>query len=117
MVGRRSSWVWVLACALVLPWGMAAQTGDTKSQLEAEKSRLQKEISAANELLSKTRKDRDLTLGELRALEKKLKAREALVRSAPRCRAGEPPIPHLRRCITGALQHRLLQDQKLGADH
>ena len=81
MVGRRSSWVWVLACALVLPWGMAAQTGDTKSQLEAEKSRLQKEISAANELLSKTRKDRDLTLGELRALEKKLKAREALIRN------------------------------------
>ena len=44
-------------------------------------------------------------------------AREALVPSAPRCRAGEPPIPYLRRCITGALQHRLLQDQKLDADH
>ncbi|MCP9895525.1 sigma-70 family RNA polymerase sigma factor [Vulcanococcus limneticus Candia 3F8] len=34
-------------------------------------------------------------------------AREALVRSAPRCRAGEPPAPYLRRCITGALQHHL----------
>jgi len=34
-------------------------------------------------------------------------AREALVRSAPRCRAGEPPAPYLRRCITGALQHYL----------
>ncbi|MFM9047136.1 MAG: DODA-type extradiol aromatic ring-opening family dioxygenase, partial [Cyanobium sp.] len=29
-------------------------------------------------------------------------AREALVRSAPRCRAGEPAAPYLRRCITGA---------------
>ncbi|MFU8886259.1 MAG: sigma-70 family RNA polymerase sigma factor [Cyanobacteriota bacterium] len=34
-------------------------------------------------------------------------AREALVRSALRCRAGEPPAPYLRRCITGALQHHL----------
>lgn len=34
-------------------------------------------------------------------------AREALVRSAPRCRAGEPAGPYLRRCITGALQHYL----------
>ena len=34
-------------------------------------------------------------------------AREALVRSAPRCRAGVPPAPYLRRCITGALQHHL----------
>ena len=28
-------------------------------------------------------------------------AREALVRSAPRCRAGEPAAPYLRRCISG----------------
>ncbi len=34
-------------------------------------------------------------------------AREALVRSAPRCRPGEPAAPYLRRCITGALQHHL----------
>jgi RNA polymerase sigma-B factor len=34
-------------------------------------------------------------------------AREALVRSASRCRAGEPAAPYLRRCITGALQHHL----------
>ena len=34
-------------------------------------------------------------------------AREALVRSAPRCRAGEPAGPYLRRCITGAMQHHL----------
>jgi len=34
-------------------------------------------------------------------------AREALVCSAPRCKAGEPAGPYLRRCITGALQHHL----------
>jgi RNA polymerase sigma-B factor len=34
-------------------------------------------------------------------------AREALVRSAPRCRAGEPAQPYLRRCISGALKHHL----------
>lgn len=34
-------------------------------------------------------------------------AREALVRSVPRCRSGEPAAPYLRRCISGALQHHL----------
>ena len=34
-------------------------------------------------------------------------AREALVRSFPRCKAGEPAGPYLRRCITGVLQHHL----------
>jgi RNA polymerase sigma-B factor len=34
-------------------------------------------------------------------------AREALIRSAPSCRAGEPAAPYLRRCISGALQHHL----------
>ena len=34
-------------------------------------------------------------------------AREALVRSIPRCQQGVPPEPYLRRCITGALQHHL----------
>ena len=40
-------------------------------------------------------------------------AREALVRSAPSCRAGEPPAPYLRRCISGALQHHLLDRVRL----
>jgi septal ring factor EnvC (AmiA/AmiB activator) len=79
---------------------LGAQTGDKKSQLEAEKARLQKEISAANELLSKTRKDRDLTLGELRALEKKLKAREALIRNVQaQVRESESEIARLQNDI------------------
>ncbi len=36
-------------------------------------------------------------------------AREALVRSAPRCRAGERAAAYLRRCITGALHHHIQQ--------
>jgi RNA polymerase sigma factor (sigma-70 family) len=32
---------------------------------------------------------------------------EALVRSVPRCRTGEPAEPYLRRCIQGALHHHL----------
>jgi RNA polymerase sigma factor (sigma-70 family) len=40
-------------------------------------------------------------------------AREALVRSAPRCRAAEPAGPYLRRCITGALQHHLRDQVRL----
>ena len=38
-------------------------------------------------------------------------AREALIRSAPLCRAGEPAAPYLRRCISGALQHQ--QDARI----
>ncbi len=34
-------------------------------------------------------------------------AREALIRSAPLCRADEPAARYLRRCISGALQHHL----------
>lgn len=34
-------------------------------------------------------------------------AREALLRSVPRCKPGEPAELYLRRCITGALQHHL----------
>lgn len=40
-------------------------------------------------------------------------AQEALVRSAPRCRAGEPAGPYLRRCIAGALQHHLCDRVRL----
>jgi RNA polymerase sigma-B factor len=40
-------------------------------------------------------------------------ARVALVRSAPRCRAGEPAEPFRRRCIQGALQHHLRNRMRL----
>ena len=34
-------------------------------------------------------------------------AREALLHSVLRCKAGEPAEPYLRRCIAGALRHHL----------
>jgi len=40
-------------------------------------------------------------------------AREALVRPAPRCRAGEPPAPYLRRCVAVDLQHHLRDRARL----
>lgn len=40
-------------------------------------------------------------------------AREALVRSTPRCRAGEPAAPYLRSSISGALQHHLRDQVRL----
>jgi len=42
-------------------------------------------------------------------------AREALVRSAPRCRAGEPTRSYLRGCITGALRLTVLEGLSLRA--
>ena len=42
-------------------------------------------------------------------------AREALVRSAPRCRAGEPTGSYLRGCITGALRLTVLEGLSLRA--
>ena len=41
-------------------------------------------------------------------------AREALLRSVLRCKAGEPAEPYLRRCISGALQHHLRDKKQPG---
>ena len=40
-------------------------------------------------------------------------AREALLRSVPLCKPGEPAEPDQRRCITGALQHHLRERVRL----
>ena len=100
MLGRRFKRLFWLFALLLAGLQLDAQTSDKKTELESEKARLQKEISAANELLSKTRKDRDLTQGELRALEKKLKAREALIRNVQaQVRESESEIMRLERDI------------------
>ncbi len=100
MLGRRFKRLFWLFALLLAGLQLDAQTSDKKMELESEKARLQKEISAANELLSKTRKDRDLTQGELRALEKKLKAREALIRNVQaQVRESESEIMRLERDI------------------
>ena len=53
--------------------------GKTKKQLQSEINSLQKEISTANQLLKKTKKDKEMTLNEVNLLDKKIKQREQLI--------------------------------------
>jgi septal ring factor EnvC (AmiA/AmiB activator) len=55
--------------------------GKTKKQLQSEINSLQKEISTANQLLKKTKKDKEMTLNEVNLLDKKIKQREKLITS------------------------------------
>ena len=55
--------------------------GKSKKQLQTEISNLQKEISNANQLLKKTKKDKEMTLNEVILLEKKIKQREQLIKA------------------------------------
>ena len=55
--------------------------GKTKKQLQSEITSLQKEISTANQLLKKTKKDREMTLNEVSILDKKIKQRENLIKA------------------------------------
>ena len=55
--------------------------GKSKKQLQSEINSLQKEISTANQLLKKTKKDKEMTLNEVNLLDKKIKQREKLITS------------------------------------
>ena len=55
--------------------------GKSKQQLETEINTLQKEISTANQLLKKPKKDREMTLNEVNLLDKKIKQREKLIKA------------------------------------
>ena len=55
--------------------------GKSKQQLQTEINTLQKEISTANQLLKKTKKDREMTLNEVNLLDKKIKQREKLIKA------------------------------------
>ena len=55
--------------------------GKSKQQLQTEINTLQKEISTANQLLKKTKKDREMTLDEVNLLDKKIKQREKLIKA------------------------------------
>jgi septal ring factor EnvC (AmiA/AmiB activator) len=56
-----------------------AQT--SKSSLEKKKRQLQKEIEQTNKLIAETRKDKNVTLGQLKVLNKKLDDRKKLIRT------------------------------------
>jgi septal ring factor EnvC (AmiA/AmiB activator) len=53
--------------------------GKTKKQLQSEIASLEKEISTANQLLKKTKKDKEMTLNEVSILDQKIKQREQLI--------------------------------------
>ncbi len=71
---------WMLAL-VGLSLTLAAQQPTQKEKLEQRKTQLQDEIDVANSILKKTQKDKELTLSQVRALDKKVRAREELIRT------------------------------------
>ena len=69
----------LLLLALVSPGYGQKTKGKSKKQLQSEINSLQKEISTANQLLKKTKKDKEMTLNEVNLLDKKIKQREQLI--------------------------------------
>lgn len=71
----------LLLLALVNPVYCQKTKGKSKKQLQSEITTLQKEISTANQLLKKTKKDKEMTLNEVNLLDKKIKQREQLIKA------------------------------------
>lgn len=71
----------LLLLAIVNPAFCQKTKGKSKKQLQSEISSLQKEISTANQLLKKTKKDKEMTLNEVSILDKKIKQRESLIKT------------------------------------
>lgn len=71
----------LLLLALVNPVYSQKTKGKSKKQLQSEITSLQKEISTANQLLKKTKKDKEMTLNEVNILDKKIKQREQLIKA------------------------------------
>ena len=71
----------LLLLALVSPTFGQKMKGKSKKQLQSEITSLQNEISTANQLLKKTKKDREMTLNEVSILDSKIKQREKLIKA------------------------------------
>jgi septal ring factor EnvC (AmiA/AmiB activator) len=69
----------LLLLALVSPVYAQKTKGKSKKQLQSEINSLQQEISTANQLLKKTKKDKEMTLNEVSILDQKIKQREQLI--------------------------------------
>lgn len=69
----------LLLLALVSPGYGQKTKGKSKKQLQSEINSLQQEISTANQLLKKTKKDKEMTLNEVSILDQKIKQREQLI--------------------------------------
>lgn len=71
----------LLLLTIATPLSAQKTKGKSKAQLEKEIKALQNEIATANQLLKKTKKDREMTLNEVAILDKKIKQREQLVQA------------------------------------
>ena len=71
----------LLLLAFVSPTYAQKTKGKSKKQLQSEITSLQQEISTANQLLKKTKKDREMTLNEVSILDSKIKQRESLIKA------------------------------------
>ncbi len=71
----------LLLLSLVTPTYAQKTKGKSKQQLQSEINSLQNEISTANQLLKKTKKDKEMTLNEVNLLDKKIKQREKLIKA------------------------------------
>ena len=69
-------------CVLIAFSALAQK--DRKEELQQRKVQLQDEIQLANKILTETRKNENMTMGELRALNKKIQMREELIRTIDR---------------------------------
>lgn len=72
-----------LFLAVLISFGAAAQSGK-KDRLQRQKIRLQDEIELANKILSETKKDQELSLGNIQTVQQKLKLRQNLLRTLDR---------------------------------
>ncbi len=72
--------IWGIAL-IGLSYSTWAQQPTQKEKLEQRKTQLQDEIEVANGILKKTQKDKELTLNQVRALDKKVRARQELIRT------------------------------------
>ena len=71
----------LLLLAFINPTYCQKTKGKTKKQLQSEIASLEKEISTANQLLKKTKKDKEMTLNEVSILDQKIKQREQLIKT------------------------------------
>ena len=71
----------LLLLAFINPAYCQKTKGKTKKQLQSEITSLEKEISTANQLLKKTKKDKEMTLNEVSILDQKIKQREQLIKT------------------------------------
>ena len=78
---KRLPVILVLLLLIAAPAYSQKTSGKSKEQLQSEIASLQQEISTANQLLKKTKKDKEMTLNEVAILDKKIRQREKLIKA------------------------------------